>query len=230
MSASNKFVMDSRVPVSPSADKDDPSHPENVTKRAIMLQRQAHADSEQDIKEPIRQGPPATSVITYEARAGMLLPDADMLRDEDFPKPLPSGLDEAFKQLMKKGSTATPEDFQAVCSSTPLCKAVYYNKELRSIFFKKVSTPIPAKFKGTDALMGGTLYSKKTAAESFDNQTSTASPHPLLLLLLSILVGSVLIGVAVCYKLHIFYRFALAIGAMCAFRYAASVVQEPTTP
>lgn len=124
MSASNQFVMDSRVPVSPSADKDDPSHPENVTKRAIMLQRQAHADSAQDIKEPIRNAP----------------------------------------------------------------------------------------------------------SEGFQTQHSTTSPHPLLLLLLSLLVGSVLIGVAVCYKLHIFYRFALAIGAMCAFRYAASVVQEPTTP
>lgn len=122
--SSDKFVMDSRVPVSPSADKDDPSHPENVTKRAIMLQRQAHADTAQDIKAPIRNAP------------------------------------EPFK-------TQDP---------------------------------------------------------------STASPHPLLLLLLSILVGSVLIGVAVCYKLHLFYRFALAIGAMCAFRYAASVVQEPTAP
>ena len=123
MSASNKFVMDSRVPVSPSADKDDPSHPENVTKRAIMLQRQAHADTAQDIKAPIRNAP-----------------------------------------------------------------------------------------------------------EPFEPQNSTTSPHHLLLLLFSILVGSVLIGVAVCYKLHLFYRFALAIGAMCAFRYAASTVQEPTTP
>jgi Flp pilus assembly protein TadB len=126
MSASNQFVMDSRVPVSPSADKDDPSHPENVTKRAIMLQRQAHADAAQDIKAPIRNAP-----------------------------------------------------------------------------------------------------------EPFETQeTSTASPHrpSLLFLLLAILVGSVLIGVAVCYKLHLLYRFALAIGAMCAFRYAASVVQEPTAP
>jgi len=123
MSASNLFVMDSRVPVSPSADKDDPSHPENVTKRAIMLQRQAHADSEHDIKVPIRNAP-----------------------------------------------------------------------------------------------------------EPFEPQHSTTSPHHLLLLLFSILVGSLLIGVAVCYKLHLLYRFALAIGAMCAFRYAASVVQEPTAP
>lgn len=122
MSASNKFVMDSRVPVSPSADKDDPSHPENVTKRAIMLQRQAHADTAQDIKAPIRNA---------------------------------------------------PEPFTT-------------------------------------------------------HDPSTTSPHHLLLLLLAILVGSVLIGMAVCYKLHLLYRFALAIGAMCAFRYAASVVQEPT--
>ena len=99
-------------------------HPENVTKRAIMLQRQAHTDTAQDIKDPIRNAP-----------------------------------------------------------------------------------------------------------ERFENQEkSTASPHrPLLSLLLlaaAILVGSILIGVAVCYKLHLFYRFVLAIGAMCAFRYAASVVQE----
>ena len=121
MSASNLFVMDSRVPVSSSADKDDPSHPENVTKRAIMLQRQAHADTAQDIKAPIRNAP-----------------------------------------------------------------------------------------------------------EPFEPQHSATSPHPLLLLLFTLLVGSVLIGVAVCYKLHLLYRFVLAIGAMCAFRYAASVVQEPT--
>jgi len=126
MSASDKFVMDRRVPVSPSADKDDPSHPENVTKRAIMLQRQAHADAAQDIKAPIRNA---------------------------------------------------PEGF-----------------ELR--------------------------------------EESPASPHrpSLLLLLLAILVGSALAGIAVCYKLHFVNRAALAIGAMYAFRYAASIVQEPTAP
>ena len=50
------FVMDSRVPMSATANPDDPSNPTNVTKRAIMLERQAHADGEFDIKAPIRQG------------------------------------------------------------------------------------------------------------------------------------------------------------------------------
>jgi len=49
-------VMDSRVPISPTANPDDASNPTNVTKRAIMLERQAHADGEFDIKAPIRQG------------------------------------------------------------------------------------------------------------------------------------------------------------------------------
>jgi len=118
--ASNLFVMDSRVPVDPKADPADPSHPENVTKRAIMLQRQAHADGEYDIKAPIRLGP-----------------------------------------------------------------------------------------------------------EKFDNPPTkaTVSPHLLLLfLVLSIIVGSALIGCAVCFKHDLMVRFALAIGAMCAFRYAASHV------
>ena len=53
---SNLFVMDSRVPLSPTADPNDPTNPTNVTKRAIMLERQAHADGEFDIKAPIRQG------------------------------------------------------------------------------------------------------------------------------------------------------------------------------
>jgi hypothetical protein len=53
---STLFVMDSRVPMSPTADPNDPSNPTNVTKRAIMLERQAHADGEFDIKAPIRQG------------------------------------------------------------------------------------------------------------------------------------------------------------------------------
>ena len=113
----NLFVMDSRVPVSASANKDDPTHPENVTKRAIMLERQAHADGEHDIKVPIRQG-------------------------FDNPSSVPS--------------------------------------------------------------------SNKTSLQA------------LLLLLLSILVGSALIGVAVCRKMNMFYRGLLAVGAMCAFRYAAS--------
>lgn len=53
---STLFVMDSRVPMSATVNPDDPSNPTNVTKRAIMLERQAHADGEFDIKAPIRQG------------------------------------------------------------------------------------------------------------------------------------------------------------------------------
>lgn len=53
--SSSLFVMDSRVPVDPHADRSDPNHPENVTKRALMLQRQANADSTYDSKVPIRE-------------------------------------------------------------------------------------------------------------------------------------------------------------------------------
>lgn len=49
------FVMDSRLPVDPKADKDDPNHPENVTKRALMMERQASADSKYDSKVTIRE-------------------------------------------------------------------------------------------------------------------------------------------------------------------------------
>jgi len=115
--SNNRFVMDSRVPISPSASIDDPSHPENVTKRAIMLERQAHADGEYDIKVPIRQG-------------------------FANPSPLPS------------------------------------------------ATSLPS----------------------------------LLLLFVSLLVGNALVGIAVCYKMNMLYRVLLAVGAMCAFRYAASHV------
>ena len=48
--------MDSRVPVDASVSKDDPSHPENITKKTLMLERQAHADAKYDLKDPIREG------------------------------------------------------------------------------------------------------------------------------------------------------------------------------
>ena len=114
---SDLFIMDSRVPVSPSADKSSPNHPENVTKNAIMLQRQAQEDGSQDIKVPIRNPP-----------------------------------------------------------------------------------------------------------QGFENPVTSLRLPPLFLLLLAILVGSVLIGVAVCRKMNMLPRFLLAIGAMCVFRYAASLV------
>lgn len=221
MSAGNKFVMDSRVPVSPSADKDDPSHPENVTKRAIMLQRQAHADTAQDIKAPIRNAPAA---VTYDKKPGMMYELTADTTLNTVPSPLPPDLQEAFKEFTKAKTIQTS---QAVCSAHPDCKAfVFVTSTGREppVFYKKIGTPIPNRGGGSIE-----LYTKKVPVEGFTTQNSTASPH-ILLLLFSILVGSVLIGVAVCYKLHIFYRFALAIGAMCAFRYAASVVQEPTTP
>jgi hypothetical protein len=51
----NLFVMDARVPVDPSIPTDDPSHPENITKKTLMLERQAHADSKYDLQGPIRE-------------------------------------------------------------------------------------------------------------------------------------------------------------------------------
>ena len=47
--------MDPNVPVNPNADRSDPNHPTNVTKRALMQQRQANADSTYDSKVQIRE-------------------------------------------------------------------------------------------------------------------------------------------------------------------------------
>ena len=219
--ASNLFVMDSRVPVDPKADPADPSHPENVTKRAIMLQRQAHADGEYDIKAPIRMSP---EKITYEAKPGMILPDRDLIRDADLPKPFAAGVEDKLKMFLSP--KATVDDWKTGCSMIPNCKGFYYNPQLRSFVFKNASNPYPDTIKDTDTSMGGTLYIKKNT-EGFDNPPTkaTVSPHLLLLfLVLSIVVGSALIGCAVCFKHHWVWRIALAVGATMAFRYAASHV------
>jgi len=66
--SSTLFVMDPRVPVDPNADKDNPNHPENVTRKAMMLQRQANADSSYDSRVSIRETPSSSkSGSTVEA-------------------------------------------------------------------------------------------------------------------------------------------------------------------
>jgi len=51
------FVLDSRIPVDPNSNPDDPSHPSNVAKKALMLQKQANADTKYDIPTPSRIPP-----------------------------------------------------------------------------------------------------------------------------------------------------------------------------
>jgi len=51
------FILDSNVPVDPNSNPNDPSHPSNVAKRTIMLQKQANADTKYDIPVPNRIPP-----------------------------------------------------------------------------------------------------------------------------------------------------------------------------
>jgi len=51
------FVLDSRIPVDPNSNPDDPSHPSNVAKKTLMLQKQANADTKYDIPTPSRIPP-----------------------------------------------------------------------------------------------------------------------------------------------------------------------------
>lgn len=51
------FVLDSNIPVDPNSNPNDPSHPSNVAKRTIMLQKQANADTKYDIPVPSRIPP-----------------------------------------------------------------------------------------------------------------------------------------------------------------------------
>ena len=48
------YHVDSRLPVSPSQDESDPSHPKNITKTNLMVQNQATADQKYDISPPPR--------------------------------------------------------------------------------------------------------------------------------------------------------------------------------
>jgi hypothetical protein len=48
------FAFDSRLPVNPNTPDDDPAHPKNVTKGAIMIENQANADTKYDIYPPPR--------------------------------------------------------------------------------------------------------------------------------------------------------------------------------
>lgn len=48
------FTMDSRIPVGANISADDPNHPKNVTKMALMTSAQANADTKYDIYPPPR--------------------------------------------------------------------------------------------------------------------------------------------------------------------------------
>ena len=51
---SQTFTMDSRIPVGANVSEDDPNHPKNVTKLALMTSAQANADTKYDIYPPPR--------------------------------------------------------------------------------------------------------------------------------------------------------------------------------
>jgi hypothetical protein len=199
------FVMDSRVPVSPSTDKDDPSHPENVTKRAIMMERQAHADSEHDIKAPIRQA----AAANYTKQPNLMYELVNVMNLNKLPTPYPPGLQEAVKAQKAYPSEANA---QAVCSALPTCKAFVFTERM-TFYYNKIGKTIPV-----GAAEGAVLYTK-TTAEGFENP-----PPNLLLLLAAVLAGIVLIGIALYGRYSIYVRGALGVGAIYAFHYAASAL------
>ena len=49
-----QFVFDTRLPVSEHTSNDDPNHPKNVMRTALMTSNQASADSKYDIVPPPR--------------------------------------------------------------------------------------------------------------------------------------------------------------------------------
>jgi len=51
---SQTFVMDSRIPVGENISDDDPNHPKNVAKAAVITSAQANADTKYDITPPPR--------------------------------------------------------------------------------------------------------------------------------------------------------------------------------
>lgn len=48
------FVLDSRIPVDPSSNPSDPSHPSSVMMKTLTLQKQANADTKYDPPPPNR--------------------------------------------------------------------------------------------------------------------------------------------------------------------------------
>lgn len=48
------FVFDTRLPVSSNVSENDPSHPKNVMRNALIVQNQASADTKYDIYPPKR--------------------------------------------------------------------------------------------------------------------------------------------------------------------------------
>jgi hypothetical protein len=72
-----QFVFDSRLPVSPSTRDDDPNHPRNVMRNAIIVANQATADTRYDIQPPPRiegfKVPEALdSIMTYVSILGVI--------------------------------------------------------------------------------------------------------------------------------------------------------------
>ena len=54
MAARQTFVVDSRLPTSENTSTDDPAHPKNVVRSALIIQNQATADTKYDIYPPPR--------------------------------------------------------------------------------------------------------------------------------------------------------------------------------
>jgi hypothetical protein len=54
MPTQQTFVFDSRLPVSETTSKDDPNHPKNVCRNALLAMNQAKSDTKYDIVPPPR--------------------------------------------------------------------------------------------------------------------------------------------------------------------------------
>ncbi len=59
------FVFDTRLPVSSNVSENDPSHPKNVMRNALIVQNQAAADTKYDIYPPKRVEGFANQQRTY---------------------------------------------------------------------------------------------------------------------------------------------------------------------
>jgi hypothetical protein len=174
---SNLFVMDSRVPVSSTADPNDPSNPTNVTKRAIMLERQAHADGEYDIKAPIRtndapvSSPTTGKDVTYKTQPNLMYSMGNDAILNNLPQPYPPGFAEAQNKYTKEPTDANA---QALCSTVPTCKAVLMAgtaPNRRPFFYKNI---------GIQNAIGenGVLYTKMSAVnEIVPAATYKAEPN-----------------------------------------------------
>ena len=71
------FVVDPKLPVDPNADKTNPDHPENVIRKAMMMERQAAEDGAHDSKVAIREGFAATDSIVSKPFFAELLESID---------------------------------------------------------------------------------------------------------------------------------------------------------